>query len=225
MFDRYAIFYTAPPGAFADFCASWLGWDSRSGARVPHPDIGNLDVATLTATPRKYGFHGTLKAPFHLTQTANEAGLHDAVADFAKATAPVLDLPMSLQLHHGFIALRPTGETPELNRLAARIVVDLDAFRTAAPPKELARRRAAGLTPRQDHNMMTWGYPFILEDFHFHLTLSGRLDDATGESIIQAVAPHMNPVLPDTIAIDHIALMGQAGDGMFHEIHRYALAG
>ncbi|WP_373636738.1 DUF1045 domain-containing protein [Yoonia sp. BS5-3] len=225
MFERYAVFYTAPPGAFADFCASWLGWDSRAGAYIPHPNIGDLDVATLTAVPRKYGFHGTLKAPFRPAQNAGEAVLRDAIAAFAKTAAPIENLPMALQLHRGFIALRPTGETPALNKLANRIVTDLDSFRAAAPPEELARRRAAGLTPRQDHNMMTWGYPYVLEDFHFHLTLTGRLDDAIGAHVMDVLRPHMEHVLPHAISVDHIALMGQASDGMFHEIHRYALTG
>lgn len=225
MFDRYAIFYTAPPGAFADFCASWLGWDSRSGVHVPHPNIGDLDVAALTDTPRKYGFHGTLKAPFRPAENAGEADLRDAVAAFAETATPVDHVPMGLQLHRGFIALRPVGDTSELNALANRIVTELDTFRAAAPPAELARRRAARLTPRQDHNMMTWGYPYVLEDFHFHLTLTGRLDDASGAHVMDVLRPHMVDVLPEVIAIDHIALMGQASDGMFHEIHRYALTG
>lgn len=225
MFERYAVFYTAPPGAFADFCASWLGWDSRAGAYVPHPDIGDLDVAALTAVPRKYGFHGTLKAPFRLAENTGVADLQDAVAAFAETLIPIANLPMVLQFHRGFIALRPAEDTAELNRFASRIVTELDSFRAAAPPEELARRRAAGLTPRQDQNMMTWGYPYVLEDFHFHLTLTGRLDDATGAAVMAALAPHMNRVMPQAIALDHITLMGQASDGMFHEIHRYALTG
>ena len=36
---------------------------------------------------------------------------------------------------------------------------------SAGPPSEaeLARRRAAGLTPRQDELLMRWGYPYVLE--------------------------------------------------------------
>jgi hypothetical protein len=43
------------------------------------------------------------------------------------------------------------------------------------PPAELARRRVADLTPRQDALLQRWGYPFVLEEFQFHLSLTGPL--------------------------------------------------
>ena len=50
----------------------------------------------------------------------------------------------------------------------------------AAPltPVELERRRAAGLTPEEDALLLRWGYPFVLERFRFHLSLTGALRDA-----------------------------------------------
>ena len=121
--------------------------------------------------------------------------------------------------------MRPTVESSELTKLAAQIVTDLDAFRASTLPAELEHRRAAGLTARQDHNLMTWGYPYVLEDFHFHLTLSGQLKPTEGAKVLRALEPHINSVLPAPFAVDHITLMGQTGDGMFHEMHRYALTG
>ncbi|HBR36147.1 MAG TPA: phosphonate metabolism protein, partial [Sulfitobacter pontiacus] len=64
MFKRYAIYYTPPPGDFARRGAVWLGWDVQAGEAVAHPDIEGLDIAKLTQRPRKYGLHGTVKAPF-----------------------------------------------------------------------------------------------------------------------------------------------------------------
>lgn len=225
MFDRYAIFYTPAPGAFADFCAAWLGWDSRQGVSVPHPQIGDLDISRLTDTPRKYGFHGTLKAPFRLVDGATECGLRDAVAAFATDARPVALMDMTLQLHRGFVALRPTGDVADLNRLAAEIVTQLDGFRAAPTATDLARRRASGLTDRQDHNLITWGYPYVMDDFHFHLTLTGPVDAETGNQVLRALTPLIDAAAPAPFLIDQITLMGQASDGMFHEIHRYALTG
>lgn len=225
MFVRYAVFYTPPPGPFAEFCAAWLGWDSRSGTRVPHPRIDGLDIQRLTETPRKYGFHGTLKAPFRLTGTAYEAALFDAVGSFARRTAPVTMDALQLQLHRDFVALRPAGSTPNLNTFAKQVVTDLDGFRAPAPPEDLVRRRASGLTPRQDYNLTTWGYPYVMEDFHFHLTLTGRLEPEIGQRVMDQLETHINSVQPDPFVLDHITLMGQDSDGMFHEIHRYALTG
>lgn len=225
MFKRYAIFYTPPPGPFADFCASWLGWDSRAGETVAHPAISGFDVGKLTDVPRKYGFHGTLKAPFRLANGQSVEGLQTALAGFADANAPVTVPGMTLQHHHGFLALRPAGEATALNALVARIVSDLDHFRAPAGADELARRRKAGLTERQEHNLMTWGYPYVMADFHFHLTLSGRLDDSTGAAVLAQLEPMLYPLVPTPFVMDHITLLGQAEDDMFHEIQRYALAG
>lgn len=225
MFVRYAVFYTPPPGDFADFCAAWLGWDSRRGITVPHPQIPNLDPGSLTDTPRKYGFHGTLKAPFRLCADTTEDALLSAVGTFAQTTKSVTLDSMTLQHDHGFLALRPTGDIIALTQLAASIVKDLDVFRAAATADELARRRQSGLTALQDHNLVTWGYPYVFDDFHFHLTLTGRIDAETGKHLVSMLSPMITAIVPRPFPITDIALMGQAADGMFHEIQRYALTG
>ena len=67
---RFAIYYAPRGGAFADAAAAWLGWDLTRGRAVAQPDLPGLvdlpGLADLTAEPRKYGFHGTIKPPFRL---------------------------------------------------------------------------------------------------------------------------------------------------------------
>ena len=89
MFKRYAIYYTPRPGDFAQRGAAWLGWDLQAGIPVEHPAIDDLDIAKLTDRPRKYGLHGTVKAPFELTKASTEAQLAEGVATFCKGQAPV----------------------------------------------------------------------------------------------------------------------------------------
>jgi hypothetical protein len=225
MFERYAIFYTPPAGAFADFCASWLGWDNREGRKCAHPKIADIDVAMLTQTPRKYGIHATLKAPFRLPDATTQTDLETATRQLA-ATIPAFQLDgLSLKHHRGFIALRPRGDVTVLNRTTQYIVEALDVFRAPALPAELARRRKANLTERQEANLMTWGYPYVAEDFHFHLTLSGRIDPGLGADVTDALAPHLLPLVPRPFPIQQITLVGEDDAGMFHEIHRYDLTG
>ncbi|WP_394179873.1 DUF1045 domain-containing protein [Yoonia maritima] len=225
MFERYAIFYTPPPGPFADFCASWLGWDNKAGRKCVHPQIADLDVAKLTLAPRKYGIHGTLKAPFRLAKGTMQSQLEQATAQLA-GTIPAFRLDgLSLKHHRGFLALRPRGNATTLNAVAQHIVEALDDFRAPAPPAELARRRQANLSERQEENLTTWGYPYVSDDFHFHLTLSGRIDPGLGADVTDALAPHLLPLVPRPFPIGQITLMGEDSDGMFHEIHRYDLAG
>ena len=225
MFKRYAVFYTAPPSPFADFCAGWLGWNSRQGVALPHPILQDLDVAALTETPRKYGFHGTLKAPFRLATDHSVDDQKTTIAAFARQAAPVILDGMAMGRHHGYLALRPVGHTAALDALAARTVADLDHFRAFATDGELARRRQADLTERQEQNLTKWGYPYVMADFQFHLTLSGRLEERLAQKVLAQLEPILSPLLPRPFPIDHITLMGQAEDGMFYEIHRYALSG
>ncbi len=223
MFRRYAVFYTPPPGPLADFGAAWLGWDSATGTAVEHPPVQGVDVAQITRTPRKYGFHGTLKAPFGLAPGKSPDHLAEATAAFAATGKPVRIDSLSLSAKHGFVALRPQEETAPLRMLAADIVRTLDPFRAPLTEAYIARRRATGLTARQDTQMLDWGYPYIFEDFHFHLTLTGALDEMS--TVLKALHPLVAPFLSQPLIIDAITLMGQDAAGMFHQIHRYALTG
>jgi hypothetical protein len=224
MFERYAVFYT-PTGPLAEVGARWLGWDSAKGCAVPHPVVNDIDVACVTQTPRKYGLHGTLKAPFSLTDGCDLAQLQAVAEDFA-ASQPAFDIgALALRYDSGFVALRPCGQQDVLRDFAAATVTAFDACRAPLTDTDIARRREAKLTARQDQQMLDWGYPFIFDDFHFHLTLSGRLDADTAAHVMGALTPHLDNVAPDPFVIDAITLLGQDAAGMFHQIHRYALTG
>ncbi|MBL4812489.1 MAG: DUF1045 domain-containing protein [Rhodobacteraceae bacterium] len=224
MFERYAIFYTPPAGEFANFGACWLGWNSRIGRAVAQTEIAGVDVGVLTAAAGKYGFHATLKAPFHLAQHCDQATLTAAFKCFAAQNEPVTLGLLRLSHDNGFLALRPTGDTARLNALAASIVRAFGPFQAPLSADAIARRRKTKLSPRQDAQMLKWGYPYVFEDFHFHMTLSGRIDRATVGPVITAVNAALGPDGPPALHIGAITLMGQDTDGMFHELHRAALA-
>ncbi|KAE9628591.1 DUF1045 domain-containing protein [Parasedimentitalea maritima] len=225
MFERYAIFYTPPPGPLAEFAASWLGWDSETATAVPHPAIAGVDVSNVTATPRKYGFHGTLKAPFHLNPACSADELKAAIAVFSATQAPVVLDAFQLRQDHGFVALRPQKHTAMLREFASKVVREFDQFRAALTELDIARRRQAELTDRQDRQMIGWGYPYIFDDFSFHLTLSGQLSSIQRGIVIDVLEPLLEPVLSEIAIIDAITLVGQDSKGMFHQICRYALTG
>lgn len=225
MFERYAIFYTPPAGPLADVTAAWLGWDSEKARAVSHPSIACLDVGNVTATPRKYGFHGTLKAPFRLALNCSYEDLATAVAEFSSRQSPVALDRFELSYTNGFVALRPHRQTPELRALAAKVVQDLDPFSAPLTGPDIARRRHAGLSVRQDRQMLDWGYPYIFEDFNFHLTLSGTLNPTDARIVAHVLKPLLASVLPEPMVVDAITLVGQDVEGMFHQIHRYTLSG
>lgn len=225
-FTRYAIYFAPPHGAdWSRFGASWLGWDMETGEALPHPEVEGLDVAAITATPRKYGLHATMKPPMRLAEGYTQADLETACAALAATRAPVTLDGLQLTRLGRFLALRPVGDESALNALAAACVRDLDPFRAPAPEAELARRRAAGLSPAQDQNLVTWGYPYVLDQFRFHITLTGKLPKPDLPDVEEALQAHMNPLLPTPFVINDLALMGEDTEGRFHLIHRYALTG
>jgi len=226
MFTRYAIYYTPAQGSpLADFGAGWLGWDSAAGTARPHLDVSGFDLANVTQTPRKYGFHGTIKPPFRLATGHSAEALQDALAHLCQTATPVtLDALVPARLGR-FLALVPQGETQALGALAARAVKELDAFRAPPSDAELTKRRAARLSPAQDAHLDRWGYPYVLDQFRFHLTLSGTLDKATATQVDHALSRHLAALELAPHVIDGLTLLGEDTDGRFHQIHRYALTG
>ncbi|MGB0958985.1 MAG: DUF1045 domain-containing protein [Halocynthiibacter sp.] len=220
-YTRFAIYYIPPEGSLATFGAKWLGWDVITGTNDDSLNIPELDDTTMT--PRKYGFHGTLKPPFRLADGYQVEDLTQAISAMAKRLSRVRCDGLGLSQIGHFLALTPTGDLQPLSNLARACVVDLDMFRRPADATEIERRRASGLSARQDANLLQWGYPYVLEDFKFHLTLTGRLKLGEMSKWKATVAEHM-PALLYPFDITSVALVGERPDGRFELIQRYDLS-
>ncbi len=224
-FARFAIYFVPPAGEdWSRFATAWLGWNIETGAMVQPPAIEGLNVAAITETPRRYGLHATLKPPFRLRDTQTQAVLENACARLAASHRTVTLSGVEIARLGRFLALRPLGNTHALNTLAAACVRDLDGFRAPPTEVELARRRDAKLTIEQDANLTNWGYPYVLDAFRFHITLTGKLDKATLAAAETALDQHLSRLLPSPFHIRDLALVGETEDGRFHLIHRYALS-
>ena len=219
---RFAVYYLPPEGPIAEFGAAWLGWDVVRGEMVDQPPVTGINDVTMT--PRKYGFHGTLKPPFRLVAGHDAASIKVETAALAATMAPGKCDGLSLSELGGFLALTPSGSTNEIERIAKDCVVKLDGLRAAAPEAELKRRRAAGLSTRQEELLTKWGYPYVLDEFRFHMTLSGKLGPEELAEM-KSQANSIMPELPKPFEIDQIALVGERPDGHFELIERYALLG
>jgi putative phosphonate metabolism protein len=158
----------------------WLGRDPETGLQDSQPDVPRYQaqrIGQLTRSPRQYGFHATLKAPFMLAEGVDERQLMTQVAQLARSL-PALVLPaLQVDTISGFIALRPTGAAAQLAALEQRCVSALDALRAPLDAAERARRLGAGLTAHQKDLLERWGYPFVLDEYRFHMTLTQQLDD------------------------------------------------
>lgn len=209
MTARYAIYYAPRPATrLWDKASAWLGADAYTGAapsRRPLPGLEALDLDALTQDPRGYGFHATLKAPFELAPRRDEAELLTAVGQRAAGLA-AFEVPIAPAALGRFLAFQLQQPSPDMQALHALCVRDFDGFRAPLSDADLARRRKAPLTPEQDARLVEWGYPYVFEDFRFHMTLTGSIrDDAVRTRVLAVLRDHFleetGPHLFDGLAV------------------------
>jgi putative phosphonate metabolism protein len=212
-YPRYAIYYAPAPGSHLDrFGAQLLGYDAFAGDDLPFPE----EVARaapewhdLTADPRKYGFHATLKAPFSLVTGKTEAELFAACNNFAATPRTVPVIKPVVGSISGFIAVIPAQPPRDLIRLAADCVTEFDPFRAPLTEADRARRKPSQLTPTQRDHLDRWGYPYVMDDFRFHMTLTGRLGSERRESVLAMLQARFAALDLAELAIDRIAVFRQ----------------
>jgi putative phosphonate metabolism protein len=224
MSARYAIYY-APDRAspWRQFGAHWLGRDEHDSADLPQPflpHIGAEELSRITAQPRRYGFHATLKAPFRLAVESDESLLFTRLARLASSIKPVPLGPMRVAALGDFVALVPQNASKDIEHLATTCVIDLDDLRAPMRDDDRARRQVERLDAREAELMERYGYPYVLERFRLHLTLTGPVDAQTAHRVTQAVNPvvtRLNEEAP--LLLDRLCLFVERGVGEpFHRI-------
>ena len=212
-YPRYAIYHAPAPASELDrFGAELLGYDAFSGQELPFPDGATQmaqDWRELTSDPRKYGFHATLKAPFSLVEGKTEAELFAACAAFAATPRSIPRFTPVVGSISGFIAVIPAEPPQELLKLAADCVREFDCFRALLTEADRARRNPSQLTPAQREYLDHWGYPYVMEEFRFHMTLTGRLSGERREPILAMLKERFAALELATLAIDRIAVFRQ----------------
>ena len=220
---RYAIYFSPPRDHdLTVTAAQWLGRDAFSGLPIPATGLGALGAgaqAYYTAAPRRYGFHGTLKAPFRLAGHAREADLLRAMGEFCAEMVPIDRLELQIGLLGGFFALVPKTGNGRLGDLANRVVASFDKFRAPLSDAELERRRPERLSRAELRNLYNWGYPYVFDAFRFHMTLTGHVEDHERARVETALIRHFD-ILPDRgIAIDRLTLFVEREPGAPFEVH------
>jgi putative phosphonate metabolism protein len=211
---RFAIYFVpAADTALYHFGAAVLGHDCYTGEPVAHlRDVGPTatEWAALTAEPRTYGFHATLKAPFRLRGEFDPGDLLADIGTLAASIPTIPTLEPAVGLIGGFVAIVPRIASAGLERLAADCVTAFDRFRLPMTPEERSRRLAAGLSQSQTAHLDRWGYPYVFEEFRFHMTLTGRI----GSDRRLAIHALLHDAFArrcgfDPIALDRLALVRQ----------------
>lgn len=228
-FPRYAIYFAAgADSALSRFGAELLGYDAYTGDELPFPREA-LQVAPdwrdISADPRKYGFHATLKAPMALAPGKTEAELVAACAAFASKARTIPTIQPVVDTISGFIAVIPAEPVDALQQLAADCVRDFDSFRPALTAEDRVRRKPEKLSERQREYLDRWGYPYVMEEFRFHMTLTGRLDAERRGPILEMLRARFATLKLDALTIDRITLFRQDdAKARFRIIGEWALA-
>jgi phosphonate metabolism protein PhnN/1,5-bisphosphokinase (PRPP-forming) len=228
MTARYAL-YVAPHGdcPWNEFGSGWLGRCAERGIERSRPRFEEIDPAvfsSLTAAPRRYGFHATLKPPFRLARGASLASLVQSLERFcARQTAFRVPSLKVVELDD-FLALVPSATDPRIDALAASCVRGLDRYRALPTADELARRRSARLSPREESLLQRWGYPYVLDRFRFHFSLSGSLRGTPPDAaaaLRRAADAAVAPLAGKPLVLDSICIFEEASAGAdLRTVHR-----
>lgn len=229
---RHAAYFAPAPGSLAgDLGAQWLGRCARTGERFAQPvapDWNAQDFAQATQAPRRYGWHATLKAPFVLARERTAAELEAGFSELSGRCGAPFAVELKLARVGHFLALVPRAPSAALQRVADACVRDLHPLAAPLPPDELARRSRGGLTQRQSELLALWAYPYVMEEFAFHLTLTDALVGLPEARIAQLMdhAQHwFAPLLTQGLQIDAVSWFSEDAPGAdFRWVQRFGFA-
>jgi len=213
---RFAIYFAPPVNApLTRLASAWLG---RSAEETPRGAIPEDIWRETVADPRAYGFHATLKPPFRLQPGTDETELFARARDFAAGRRPFAAPPLRVASLSSFLALTLSDFCPEFEALAADCVREFDRFRLPPSEEELARRRRAKLSPKQLEYLGQWGYPYVMEEWRFHMTLTSSLAPPLFTEICTHLTGLFDAHCREPFRVDSMCLFEQAGPGELFEI-------
>lgn len=209
---RYAVYFTpAQDDELTRAAQVWLGRNAFTGqalATEPPPDFSPEDLFALTAEPRRYGFHATLAAPFRLRETLGESAVIDAARSFAEGWTPFAVPALTLSRIGNFYALTPV-DGDGVAALASAVVDHFNGLRAPLSEVEIERRRPDALSARQREYLGRYGYPYVKEEFRFHMTLTGALSPQQAELVELALLARFAPLLKRPMTVGAISIFVQ----------------
>ena len=225
---RFAIYFAPEIDSNLHSIGSqWLGRDSSSGKAIKQPDIKGISSSyffNVTKTPRRYGFHATLKAPFRLNKEFTSKDLCSKIQRLSALSKP-FSIDLKVQEFGNFIALMMDPKVQKMQNLASKLVENLDQFRAPLHQEEIDKRRTSALTNSEDKNLLNWGYPYVFNDFRFHITLTERIQVRSDrEFIVSGASSHFSKSLNNSITVSSISLFFQeSSEADFLQIQQFAL--
>jgi hypothetical protein len=220
---RYAICFTPPPSdLLSQVAANWLGRNVFSGEMAEPPAIRGLgihEIAFHTAVPRRYGFHGVLKAPFQLSPEVSESQLLRDMMRFCGNLAPFQIPCLEVARLGTYYSLVPSLPCEQVRYLSSAIVQEFDHFRAPLSEADIERSDPDGLSAAQFANLHRWGSPHVMDEFRFHMPVTGPVNHIDMPRIEQALRSIFEPVLVGPVTVSNVALMMEEGSGGPFRVH------
>ncbi|MEM9360703.1 MAG: DUF1045 domain-containing protein, partial [Pseudomonadota bacterium] len=108
--------------------------------------------------------------------------------------------------------------------LAAACVQKFEPFRALLSPADRDRRLKSPLTDKQIENLDAWGYPYVFDEFRFHMTLTGRLPETVQQEAL-ATLQDLYAHIDHAVVFDGIAICEQPDrDSQFFVRRRFSFA-
>lgn len=220
---RYALYFTPPADdPLTMSAATWLGRDAFLDGNVAMPAVEGFDpqdMKALTHDPRRYGFHATIKAPFALKEGRSEGELLQALDEFS-AECTAFDIPaIKVGQLGAFFAFVPGEPSDALQAFAAEAVRRFEPFRAPLSDDDIARRNPEKLPLRQRENLKTWGYPYVFDDFLFHMTLTGPVPSEQQPAMRDALDQAFAGFVGRPLSIATLALFVEPRRGAPFKVH------
>ncbi|MCO6390610.1 DUF1045 domain-containing protein [Aliihoeflea aestuarii] len=207
---RYAIYFTPPQGsALTRAAESWLGYSAFTGAASAIP----AEREAVTVSARRYGFHATLKAPFRMADGVSEAELLDAFENWTVTQTAFTGPRLVIEQIDGFFALVPKARNEALDAFARDVVIEFEPFRAPLTADDMSRRNPDRLTSAERDMLEAYGYPYVLDEFRFHMTLTDRIPEADAPQMRARLEEHFRASIEEPIAISSLALFVEPEPG------------
>lgn len=222
-YERYAVYYVPHHESdLAVFGKSWFGYDLSEGET--DRNLHGLDlelVRRVTAKPARYGMHATLKAPFYLAEGYSLEQLLDKADRFSKKRKKFTLGKLKIGWHGNTMVLIENQKNHQINQFASQCVLKFEDFRAPLTMKERTRRLEQNLNLHQRLMLEELGYPYVLSEFQFHVTLTDNMTEAEKEKIVPALEMTLDGILEKPCEIDGIAIVGDPGNNQPFQMIEY----
>ena len=224
---RYAVYFTPPAvHGLTETASRWLGSSvfqtGGSTEVLPPRQLQRDEWQQLVAEPARYGFHATLKAPFALASGKTQATLEVFFEEFCARQAPTLLPRLELTEIGPFFALTCSGGSDGIDRLCEAVVESFEPWRAPPSADDMARRRPERLGERQRELLARWGYPYVFEEFQFHMTLTGPVGVGDRPRVREILQDIFAEYLGQPLPVEHLGLFSEPERGQPFNVLRHA---